>query len=87
MWPPPNHKSPPSSDDQDIPQFPGSRCHLPPRCRTAGTAPLSNTLPRALSREGPRWWHGGGHREGMPPPAGSGVGSLCNVNCSRRQRG
>lgn len=48
-------KSSPSSDDQDTPQFPGSCCHLPPRCRTSGTPPHSDTLPQS-----PGWDRGGG---------------------------
>lgn len=52
-------KSPPSSDDQDTPKFPGSCCRLPPRCRTAGIPPHSDTLPRSPCQS-PGWDRGGG---------------------------
>lgn len=81
------------SDNQDTPRFPGShRCLRP--CRQSGVAtrkpwgphraptPCPTPCPYrpgGSAGTGRRWWHCGGYREAMPPPAGSGVGSLCNV--------
>lgn len=87
LWPPPNHHPAPMTKAPPFPWIllPSSPTLPDRRDPSALRHPSPISVP--IARMGPRWWHGGGHRQGVPPPAGSGVGSLCNVNCSRRQRG
>lgn len=77
---------PQTTDDQDTPNSLGLAACFPRAAGPQGPLPSPTPCPEPCAGMGPRWWHGGGHREGVPPSAGSGVGSLCNVNCSRRQR-